>query len=96
MRELLIFLGLTIFVMNNYAFSSDAAAHRKFLDSLNPDDIENEYCATSLTEADLKYLDDRWAENEIQNNPPPKAPSLTSKELRERLLSEQLLKAPTD
>lgn len=63
-----------LLIINGYAFSSTPKdIHRQFLDSLQPDDIENEYCATTLSKADIEYLEWRWKKEEIEteNLPTP-------------------------
>lgn len=73
MSKSLILCNIILFIISGYAFSSNPRdIHRAFLDGLKPDDIGNEYCGTSLSEADLRYLDERWKnEEEIKDSPQP-------------------------
>lgn len=52
---------IILLIINGYIFSSTPRdIHRDFLNSLEPDDIGNEFCATSLSKDDLRYLEERW------------------------------------
>jgi len=55
----LILLVLSVFTIHQ-TFATDSA-YQRFLDSLScPDDLGNEYCATTLSRADLIYLEQKW------------------------------------
>jgi hypothetical protein len=76
----LILLVLSILTIHQ-TFAADSA-HQRFLDSLGPDDLGNEYCATTLSRADLDYLDRKW-EKEAKLNYPTSTQPLPEAEIVE-------------
>jgi hypothetical protein len=73
----LILLVLSVLKIHQ-TFAADNNSHQRFLDSLNgPDDLGNEYCATTLSRADLNYLDRKW--EKLREEAELKCPSNTQR-----------------